>query len=541
MKSVSLRLVGVCVALAAFPRPPLEARQRAPAIESIQETELRADLAFLAGPGFRGRLVQTPDNRLAAEFIRSRFERLGLSPPAPEASYFQEYRTVSAALGEGNGLVVRGQRRQVGQGFYPQRFSATGRVRGDLVFAGFGLVIPRLGYDDYRGDAIRGRIVLVLEGEARRGGVRSEQAAAWRKALAAQERGAIGILFVAHPADGAAQPDFEAGWRSYWPTEPPRLERFAWGMLADWADRIRIPAAQISVALADSLLRPAGRTLAELARQAETTARGMVPLPIRGSEVELVTAVTRTLVAERNVVALLEGADPALRDEWLVLGAHYDHNGADGDVVFPGADDNASGVAGLLEIAEAYALAVRQGARPRRSVLFAAWNSEERGLLGSWAFTEQPLVPLDRVAGVLNLDMIGRDEEVPENGDPRFRGLPPQTAESNRRSVNLLGYTRVAAARELVERSRDRAAPDLEVRFRYDTSESNLLRRSDQWPFLHHGVPALFLHTGLHPDYHTPADRADRINYPKLTEVVRLAYQLSWDLANRDERLRVAP
>ena len=113
------------------------------------------------------------------------------------------------------------------------------------------------------------------------------------------------------------------------------------------------------------------------------------------------------------MVAVIEGADPKLKDEWIIVCAHYDHNGADGDQVFNGADDDGSGTVGLLEIAEAYALAAQAGQRPRRTVLFAAWNSEERGLLGARAYAERPLWPLNQTVAVLNMDMIGRNEEVP--------------------------------------------------------------------------------------------------------------------------------
>ena len=233
------------------------------------------------------------------------------------------------------------------------------------------------------------------------------------------------------------------------------------------------------------------------------------------------------------MVGLLDGGDPELRDEWVIVCAHFDHEGVDGERVFNGADDDASGVAGLLEIAEAYARAARAGIRPRRSILFAAWNAEERGLLGAWAYTERPLAPLSDTVAVLNMDMIGRNEAVPARGGRRFRGLPPQTAASNRNAVNVLGYSfsddlrRAAAAAD---------ARDVTIRFRYDDSASNLLRRSDHWPFLASGVPALFVHTGLHPDYHTERDRPETLDYEKMARVVQWVHELGWNLANADGR-----
>jgi len=221
----------------------------------------------------------------------------------------------------------------------------------------------------------------------------------------------------------------------------------------------------------------------------------------------------------------------------VLISAHYDHNGADGAQIFNGADDNASGTVAVLDIAEAYVAAAQQGRRPRRTVIFAIWGSEERccgPLLGSWAWVERPLWPLDKTVAALNMDMIGRNEEVPEGGGPRFRGLKVQTAASNANNVHVMGFSfSPGLAAVLREANRDL---DLTLRMDYDNNASNLLRRSDQWPFLQRGVPAVFLHTGLHPDYHTTLDRPERIDYAKVERIARLVYQASWDLAQSVSR-----
>jgi peptidase M28-like protein/PA domain-containing protein len=513
----------------------ISAQNRAPQNDSIRQEQLRADLFFLAGDAMRGRLTDTTENRAAADYIRSRFERAGLAPAAPNRSFFQTYNLMTPTLGDGNTLdVVVGdgsaRRLRSGQEFYPHRFSASGRVSGPVVFAGFGISAPHLQYDDYAGD-VKGKIVLALDHEPGErdpnspfdGVVTSEPSAAWRKALAAQEKGAAAVLFVTdvHNHPGAA--NFEGTARTYW-ADSPRIKPYT---LAAWADRIHVPVAQVSPALAASLVAGTGKTLEELAKSSET-ARGTAPLALPGVRLDLQTAVDRHIVPDRNVVALLEGSDPRLKNEWVIVTAHFDHDGVNG------ADDNGSGTVALLEIADAFALAAKEGHRPKRSVLFAAWNSEERGLLGAWAYTEEPLAPLSTIAAVLNMDMIGRNEEVQVGGGPRFNGLDVQTAESNANAVNVMGYLRAPDVAAAIEKAN--AGIGLELKKRYDNNSSNLVRRSDQWPFLQSGVPALGFMTGLHPDYHTTYDRPEKINYAKMEKIARLIHQAAWDLANSDAR-----
>ena len=522
--------------------PPALAQDRAPQLESIRKGDLRADLFFLAADGMRGRLTDTPENALAAEWIKARFERLGLAPAGPEQSYFHAYNLLTATLGDPNRLELTAPNAATvqlaaGQDFYPQRFSASGRARGALVFAGYGIHAPAQGHDDYRSAAIEGKVVLAFDHEPGErdpnssldGVVTAEAANALRKTLAAQARGAVAVLFVADTHNHPGPSNFEAAARAFWPDTPPRIERYT---LATLMEQVRIPAVQISAALAATIVARSGKSLEELGRAAETPG-GFPPIALPG-EVEVTTTVNRHVVPDRNVLAMIEGSDAKLKDEWIVVCAHYDHDGADGTRIFNGADDDGSGTVGLLEIAEAYALAAREGRRPKRSVLFAAWNSEERGLLGAWAYAEQPLVPRDRIVAVLNMDMIGRNEEVPEGGGNRFRGLEMQTAESNRNAINIIGTARSADMKAAVTKAN--AGIGLELKFRYDNNMSNLMRRSDHWPFLQHGIPALWFHTGLHPDYHTNYDRPEKVNYDKMEKAARLVYQMSYDLAQQAGR-----
>jgi hypothetical protein len=536
-------LAAITIAVPALLGAQTTSSTRAPASDVITIPKMRADLEFLASDALRGRLTDTPENAITLEWVAARFKWLGLEPMGANGTYFLPYGLSIGSLGSGTNelTVARGgseARYGLATGFYPHRYSASATATGDLVFAHFGIVAEPLGYDDLRGD-VRGKVLLLLDHEPGEndsasvfdGIVTSEYTNPLKKALAAQARGASAVLFVTDVQNHPSAPTFEAASRTYWPAQPPRLLPYT---LATWADKLTIPVGQISVALADSLVRGAGKPLADLAKAAES-ARGNPPVAIPGVRVTVTASVVRRTVPDRNVLAAIEGSDPNLRNEWVVIAAHPDHNGAVGDTIYHGADDNASGAVALLAIAEAYAKAAAAGQRPRRSVLFASFNSEERGpLMGSWGYTEAPAVPLERTVAMINMDMIGRNEEVPENGGARFRGLPVQTGESNKNTVTLLGWSRSSSLTAAVERANARYR--LTLKKNYDNNASQLLRRSDSWPFLQHGVPAIWFHNGLHPDYHLTTDTADRINYEKMERITKLVHQLSWDLAQSNAR-----
>ena len=540
MKSRWMMLPAVVLVLIAvgFQMAP----QKAPFNDSITKDALRADLFFLAGDGFKGRLTDTPENLLATEYVKARFERMGLKP-ANNGSFFHTYNLVTTTLGAENSLqVIHGDNDRMqlrsGQDYYPQSFSANARVRGSLVFAGFGITAPDLKYDDYKGPDVRGKIVLVIDHEPGEndpaspfdGVVTSEAGGALRKALAAQAKGAIGILYVSDVHNHAQAANFEAAARNAWPAETPRIRRFT---LQTWIDKVHIPAAQISPSLAAVLVRGTNRSLLELSKASET-ASGSTPIALPGVQIELVSSVDRHVVPDRSIVGMIEGNDPLMKNEYVIISAHIDHEGVSPGGVMNGADDNGSGSIGLINIAEAYAQAAKAGQRPKRTIIFADWNSEERGLLGAWAYAENPLYPLDKTVAVLNMDMIGRNEEVPEGGGARFRGLDLQTAESNNNATNIIGTTRSTDMRSAAEKAN--GGIGLQLKFRYDNNVSNLMRRSDHWPFLQHGVPAVWFHTGLHPDYHTVNDRPEKINYVKMEKVARLVHQMSWDLAQQEDK-----
>jgi Zn-dependent M28 family amino/carboxypeptidase len=507
-----------------------------PGNSAISESALSADLHVLADDSMGGRLVASSGLDQASAWIADRFESLGLAPAGDRGGYFQRFGLAWFSLGVGNRLTVEGAgpSRTPGQGWTPSNAGVSGSASGSVVFAGFGIVEPRLDHDDYQGADVNGRIVLMLEREPGvadpsspfDGIVTAEASRTWRKVLAAQERGATAVLFVRDIHNREDINDWPAVHNGAWPDEPRRIERFT---LEAWAEQITIPAAQISAELAATLVEGSGRTLEELAVEAESAEGGLGVVDLGSARADLRTEVERHVSPGTNVLAMIEGSDPDLRDEVVIIGAHHDHNGMDGEVVYNGADDDGSGTVGVLAIAEAYAQAAASGDLPARSVIFAIWDAEERGLLGAWYYTQRPLFPLQSTVANLNMDMIGRHEEVPTDGGGRFRGLNVQSAESNSNATNILGYSYTP---ELVQIVQDANRFDLTLRLRYDNSASNLLRRSDHWPFLQSGVPAVWFHNGLHPDYHTPNDTPDRIEYEKMTRIVKLVHETSWSLAN---------
>jgi Zn-dependent M28 family amino/carboxypeptidase len=259
-----------------------------------------------------------------------------------------------------------------------------------------------------------------------------------------------------------------------------------------------------------------------------SVARDLIP-DLRPSQGEVDVAISvdvqRHTFKSQNVLGLIEGTDPNLRKEVMIIGAHYDHDGESNGQIWYGADDNGSGTAALLEIAEAFA---NGKSRPARSILLCAFTGEEKGLLGSRYYVDHPVFPLNRTIAMFQMDMIGRNED--HSADPG-QGIPEERASENANALNVLGSAFSPDLKTTISRENDRV--DLTVRFRYDFKAEDLLRRSDQWSFLAREIPAVFFFTGLHPDYHTPRDTANKINYPKLEKVTRLVYLSAFQIAGK--------
>ena len=514
----------------------------AEALQSIRAADLRSDLYFLAADEMQGRSVNSLFNRITSSYLANRFELMGLEPVDGEG-YFQYFSLLQARLSTPNRLEIHHSQTPlstiaiVKEDFFPSTVSANGRVSAPAVFAGYGITAEEYKYDDYRDLDSQGTIVVVMNHEpgekdpdsAFDGAINSEYSRQLYKILNAQRHGAVGVIFIADQANHSSRRTFSAGSRLAWPEDGSKGPY----NLKLWVEQVKIPAVYASREMAENLLQESKTTVREIQAEIDRDYRPRSFL-LRGVSATIETALLHDETRTRNVMAQLPGSDPQLRDEWVIVSAHFDHVGVENGQVFNGADDDASGTVGLLEVAEAHAL---NPSKPARSILFVGWNAEEKGLLGSRYYVERPVFSLPRTVAVLQMDMIGRNEEIPDPGNPRFRGLEKQTADENINSLNILGYSRSDDLRRMVEENNQRIGLDL--KFRYDDSPSNLLRRSDNWPFLVKGVPAVFFHTGLHPDYHRPTDTPDKINYAKMEKIARLVFLCSWDAANNPGRPRL--
>jgi hypothetical protein len=482
------------------------------AVGSMSAQQLHAMVETLASDAFAGRGVGHEGNRTAEQFIARTLEQNGVPPGAADGTYFQSVELYQPTLSGDAQLAIEdahGNRvaaYQAGPEFYPLPETGDRLVRAPLVVAGYGISAPDLHHDDYARLDVHGAIVLVRDGAPEKLQTsthiseeqRLELTNLDRKMRDAETHGAAGVLLVR-----GYMPEL----RSVWP-EHPSVRASTYRLLSDLQSH-PAPLGAISDKAAEPLVRA---------------------LEARDGRIAVFTpGLTPERVTVHNVLGLIEGRDPAHRDEMIVVGAHLDHDGIDAEGrIYNGADDNASGTAAVMSAAGALARAAAAGDRPARAVLFALWNGEEKGSLGAERFVEAP-EPNRKVIANLNLDMVGRDEDIPDPSDWRFNGLPKTDAASNRNTLHLLGYSYTSDLAGAVLEANGPVG--LSIREDYDRGAQNLLERSDQWPFLAHGIPAVFLTTGLHPDYHTPQDDTDRIDFAKLERVARLAARAAWIIA----------
>ncbi|MHC5011308.1 MAG: M28 family peptidase [Planctomycetota bacterium] len=489
--------------------PPLCAEETAVATAvEIERGDLEHRLHYVASEALAGRETTKPGAAEAAHHVASEFERAGLQPHGDDGTWFQEYTVPRPVLGDGNllratiddeadgGDAPATDVFEVETDWNPFSVSASGEARGSLVFAGYGITAPGRNWDDYAGLDVQGKIVLVFRKDPGWGDRR--HAAFLSKLSNAAAHGAAALLLCNNPATTGDGEDRIGHWSA---------------MLGAATGSGKIPYAFVSQDTARTLLSPLGATLTELERALRSDGPSGRDLP--GVQVEIRTAISGTRETNaRNVVGFLEGTDPSLADEVVVLGAHFDHVGlgyfgslggaAAAGTIHPGADDNGSGTVALLELAEYF------GAhRPARSLLFLAFSGEEMGLLGSRHYVEHPVIPLAHVVAMINMDMVGRSRagQLQVGGVGTGRGLKEIVALANTTQELVISWDPQGSA------------------------------PSDSTSFFRKKIPVLFFFTGIHEDYHRPSDTPDRINYDDMERVVRLVRDTTVAIADRSERI----
>lgn len=474
------------------------------------------DIKYLASDELGGRGVGTEGIEVAAASIRDEFKKYGLVSGVEDGSYYQPFPIdgLGAVVADKTAAVLTspsGEERTLvlGTDFQPQLSGARGPVSGELVFAGYGIVAPDINYDDYAGIDVTGKIVVVIRREPQANdpdsifdGTQTSRYALIRSKLAfAKEKGAIGIVLVNDAAgvtetggDTLAAPDL-------------------FGSTPDSLPFVHVTRATLDAMLAASPLDGAeGAKHDSLASIEQAIDKDLKPIggPIGGWKLDYRTEVDTVMTS--NVIGVIEGEGP-LADETVIIGAHYDHLGMGGygsrtpdrTEIHNGADDNATGTAAVLELARRFG---SSGKKPARRLVFIAFSGEERGLIGSTYYVENPTVPLDKVIAMINYDMIGwlRND-----------------------ALTIYGVASGVGLADVVAKAGEGTGLDLKP---VDSGFAG----SDHLPFVNRQIPALFLHTGLNATYHTPDDDYETINVEGAVRVIDYSEKLIDAIASLEER-----
>ena len=512
LQRTALLLLSVATLLAAAPAQKATLPDdRAKGAAAVSEDDLRSWLGTLAGPDFEGRGTGQEGFRKAAEFVRDHFKACGLEPLGDEGTYFQRVPWSGAKVDEAGTWIafsVDGKElMRVPAARLAGSVSKSASAKGNVMLlvldapkapAEGRRAMPR--FEGLEGVDAKDKVLVVhlrMPEGSPTGAVTTARFAATN---ALQGKGALAIVF----ADKAAVGGGLTG----------RAGMGRGGNPAAAGARL----APLNVAFGGddtkALLAAAGH--------------GQGALPEAGKPVdtkvaaELSVTISEVQLPAFNVTGVLRGADPELRDEYVVIGSHLDHLGRRGDTVYPGADDDGSGTTGVMAVVKAF---TSNPVKPRRSIVFTCFCGEENGLVGSKFFVDNPPVPLDAIVAELQMDMIGRDEEHKD-----------EPAEKNTNVVHLVGTRKMSNdLHELVLARNELAGLEVE----YD--EEGVFSRSDHANFAAKGIPIAFFFTGFHKDYHQPTDTPEKIHYAKLGRIAMWAYDIAFELAVQDARPLVDP
>lgn len=475
---------------------------------SITPDELRTHVQYIAGEEMEGRAPAGEGSRKTGEYLMRHVQALSMTP-APGTETYDQSVPIDRFQGVGKG--TRGEVAVsdrvitwiVDQHFQPFLFSASVAATGAVVFAGYGITAPEYGYDDYRGLDMKGKIAVIFRHEPQERDPRSVfkgvemTSHAWfsTKVKRAEDVGAAALVIVNDPGHGA---------------EDEFVALMTGGQISS------LPVIQAKRSAVDLWFKVHGLSLSGLHAEIDQTGEP-ASRELEDVNLDLSVELQRTQVMGSNVIGFLEGSDPVLKQEVVVVGAHRDHlgrgehggildKGGKGNIHY-GADDNGSGTATLMEVAEALALAPQ---RPKRSLLFIWFDGEESGLLGSAYYVNYPLIPLERTVAMINMDMVGRS--------PNHR-------------VSVTGFGSSPAFEGFAEKFQ-RQFPELTI----DPGRFPAPAASDQMSFYGKNIPALFLYTGLHEDYHRVTDTWEKLLYDDMAKIGMLCRAMVWEVANVSER-----
>jgi hypothetical protein len=509
------------------------------AAEQITAAEMKEILYYIASDEMMGRDTPSPGLDATAKYIADHLAKARLKPMGDKGTYFQHIALSKTEVDRAATSAQLGARTfRLGEDFLPVG-RVSGEAEGQIVYAGHGWYAPTKNVNPYAGLDVRDKIVVVSSDGVTppQGLLTGVRAGEWESPVSyAQKNGAKALVIIPRNFDRRWAYGVRSISRAFYTV--PRLENAADD--EDEDDEQAAPAKGIitiipSRGMLDALFageQADGAHVLQAATGGEPV-KGFALSPSKSLRLSIKLSVTDA--STQNVVAVLEGKDPVLKKEYVAIGAHYDHVGANNpgcrpvgaDTICNGADDDGSGTTSLITMAEAFA----KGPRPKRSILFVWHAGEEKGLWGSDYFTRYPTVPLSQVVAQLNIDMIGRSKKAGDT-NPANRMLTGPD------EIYVIGSRMMSD--ELADENEAVNKAYLNIRYNYHYDEPNdperLFYRSDHFNYAKHGVPIIFFFDGVHEDYHRPTDSPDKIDYQKMQNVARTIFVLASELANAPTR-----
>lgn len=466
-----------------------------PYAKTIKAADLKKHLYIIASKEMAGREATTEGERKAAAYLENQFRTIGLKP-GNNGSY-QMYFPVYQDSIVSSEIIVNGTSFTKGKDFVPstQNYTAT-LLAGEVVFAGGGM------RNDYDSLNVNGKVVLIMPpAPASNSNGRPRRFNPFMIQDLASKNGAAAILIVQDQIQAPASALGNMTMNQYRSTIYPNTYL-------------------VSETVAKTIL---GKDFESLKNNVATA---LPASKTYKTNIKLGFEKTTKVLQSSNVVGVIEGTD--LKDEYVIMTAHYDHEGSRGDsIIYYGADDDGSGTVSLIEFAEAFMKAKAAGKGPRRSIVIMAVSGEEKGLWGSRYYSEHPIFPIEKTTVNLNTDMIGRIDPKRKIGD-------------STNYVYVVGDDKISSDLKPISESINKKYTKLELDYKYNdpNDTERIYYRSDHYNFARVGIPIIFYFNGTHADYHRPTDTPDKINYELMEKRARLIFHTAWEMANRDAMLK---